>query len=488
MSARVRGVRVAAIGLVVVLVGGCASAPSAAPSDSTPPAFSPTVSFETSIASPSASVGTTPSLTAGGERTCPYVPGATVATMPDDVIHPPTPSPEPTDSPPPPSEVSAATTKRQLGVLAALAKAVTDKYVDPAFNGKDWPAIESRYRTLVAAGLSDDDFYVAMKLLVAELGDDHSQFQSPADVAESDAELSGHNDYVGIGVSVVPFLETRSAVVLFTFPGSPAERAGLAPHDRILDIDGQPVFDAADLPTVSRMRGPAGTQVTLTVDSPAQPAHDIVITRAKVNGALPVESCLIAATRVGYIFLPSLFDETFPDQVRSALRAMSADGPLAGLVIDNRMDSGGSSAVLDPILGLFVSGTVGTFQSRTASRPFVVTGQDVGGSQTVPLVVLVGRDTVSFGEIMSGILQASGRAVVIGQTSLGNVETLTAFTFDDGSRAWIARETFVPAHAKYGPWEDTGIEPDVSAPARWDLFTEGNDPALSAALQALGVH
>jgi hypothetical protein len=70
----------------------------------------------------------------------------------------------------------------------------------------------------------------------------------------------------------------------------------------------------------------------------------------------------------------------------------------------------------------------------------------------------------------------------------GNVETLTGFDFTDGSRAWIAKETFVPDNARYGPWEDTGIEPDVSAPTRWDLFTEANDPALAAALQALGGH
>jgi carboxyl-terminal processing protease len=327
-----------------------------------------------------------------------------------------------------------------------------------------------------------------MELLVAELGDDHSQFQSPADVKAADAELSGHNDYVGIGVDVLPVPEARAAIVILTFPGGPAAQAGLEPHDAILDIDGSSVFDANGTPNVSRMRGPAGTPVTITVQRLGGAAHDITLTRAKVSGALPVESCVIPGTKVGYILLPSLFDETFPDQVRSALRAMTADGPLAGLVLDNRMNAGGSSDVLDPILGLFVSGRVGTFQSRTASRPFDVSPEDVGGSQTVPLAVLVGRDTVSFGEIMSGILQASGRAVVIGQTSLGNVETLSGFNFSDGSRAWIARETFIPTNAKYGPWEDTGIEPDVTAPVRWDLFSEANDPALAAALQQFGIH
>jgi carboxyl-terminal processing protease len=383
--------------------------------------------------------------------------------------------------------VDAATTHGHLAVLDALAKAVTDKYVDPNFNGRDWPAIVARYRALVAAGLSDDDFYQAMELLVEEIGDDHSQFQSPTAVQEAEAELAGHNDFVGIGVSVLPIPETRRATVLLTFPGSPAEQAGLEPHDSILAIDGIPVYDASGASTIARIRGLAGSTVTITVQRPGDPAHDLTLTRARVEGATPIESCLIPGTRVGYLLLPSLFDQTFPTQVRAALRAMSAAGPLTGLIIDNRLNIGGSSDVLEPILGLFVDGDVGSFQSRTKSRPLDISGVDIGGSQHVPLVVLVGPGTVSFGEIMSGILQAQGRAVVVGQTSFGNVETLTAFDFTDGSRAWIARERFVPTGASYGPWEDTGIRPDIVAPTRWDLFTEADDPALAAALKALGV-
>jgi carboxyl-terminal processing protease len=388
---------------------------------------------------------------------------------------------------PPSSTIDAATTKRQLGTLDKLAKVVTDKYVDPAFNGHDWRAIVARYRAAVAAGMTDDDFYRAMRLLVGELGDDHSTFQSPAEVRETDRELAGQNDYVGIGVSVLPIVASARAVVILTLPGSPAAAAGLAPHDTILDIDGQPVFDASGASTLPRLRGPVGSSVTLTVQRVGEPAHDITLTRARVQGALPIGSCVVPGTRVGYLFLPSLFDETFPAQVGTALRRMTAAGPLSGLVIDNRLNDGGSSLVLVPLLSLFVSGEVGTFRSRAGTRHLDISGQDVGGSQHVPLAVLVGRDTVSFGEIMSGILQASGRAVVVGEASLGNVETLSRFDFADGSRAWIARETFVPAHARYGPWEDTGIEPDVVAPARWDLFTEADDPGLAAALTALGV-
>jgi C-terminal processing protease CtpA/Prc len=109
--------------------------------------------------------------------------------------------------------------------------------------------------------------------------------------------------------------------------------------------------------------------------------------------------------------------------------------------------------------------------------------EDVGGSQTVPLVV--GGPNVSYGEIMSGVLRVAGRAQIVGEATLGNVEQLRAYDFEDGSRAWIASATFEPLNQSNGVWEETGIIPDVAVPTRWDLFTEANDPALAAALEIL---
>jgi len=103
------------------------------------------------------------------------------------------------------------------------------------------------------------------------------------------------------------------------------------------------------------------------------------------------------------------------------------------------------------------------------------------------LVVLVGQDTVSYGEILSGLLQ-SDRATVMGTTSLGDVETQWPYTFDDDSRVWLSHELFQPPGMPVGIWEETGIIPDVPAPSRWDLFSEATDPGLAAAVEWLQSH
>jgi C-terminal peptidase prc len=333
------------------------------------------------------------------------------------------------------------------------------------------------------AGLDTEAFYTDMADMVDELGDNHSYFESPAEVAQSEAELSGTTEYVGIGVSVLPELDSNTLSVIAVYPDSPADHAGLKPHDRILAIDGLPLVENGES-RLYLVRGPACSALRLTVQSPNQGPRDILLLRHKIQGDLPVDVRTIPTTdssKVGYIMLPSFFDESIPGQVARALQAF---GRLDGLILDNRENTGGTSDILEAVLGYFASGTLGQFKSRTASRPLQIKANPIENSQTVPLVVLVGTDTVSFGEIFSGVLKDSGRAKIVGQTTTGNVEILHGYDFDDGSRLWIAEETFDPA-VSHANWEATGIVPDVQAYAPWDTFTFETDPSVQAALSLL---
>jgi carboxyl-terminal processing protease len=204
--------------------------------------------------------------------------------------------------------------------------------------------------------------------------------------------------------------------------------------------------------------------VTLTVQRPGEAPRDVTLTRRRVAGFLPIDYCLVPGTRIGYILLPTFLDETIADQTRAALQAMA---PLDGLVLDNRMNGGGLGSVTQEVLSLFTSGLQGYFVTREGRDPLDLLPEDIGGSQTVPLVVLVGVDTVSYGEILSGVLRLRGRAPIVGAPTLGNVEQLRRYDFEDGSRAWIASAAFEPLGQSSGIWENTGITPDVLVPTRW---------------------
>ena len=121
--------------------------------------------------------------------------------------------------------------------------------------------------------------------------------------------------------------------------------------------------------------------------------------------------------------------------------------------------------------------------TRDDKEALVVDGRNIAGSQQVPLVVLVGDGTASYGEIFSGILKDTQRAYLIGKTTAGNVEILYVYDFSDGSRAWIAHDRFQALNHPDQNWEETGIIPNLTVDSNWDQVTLQTDPAITAALE-----
>jgi len=211
----------------------------------------------------------------------------------------------------------------------------------------------------------------------------------------------------------------------------------------------------------------------------------VVLVRSPIEGGPPIDAHLVSTTdgsRIGYVFIPSFLDETLPLQVEQALKDF---GDLDGLILDLRWNGGGTSTVFYPILSFFTGGKLGEFVSRTDSRSFDIKANPINNSQTAPLVVMVSEDTVSFGEIFAGVLRDARGAKITGQTSLGNVEILHEYDFEDGSAMWIAAETFDSAFSN-DDWEQTGIVTDIEAYAPWDTFYFDTDPSIAAALELLG--
>ncbi len=399
--------------------------------------------------------------------------GVPVATISPDVLSEPS-----TDE----SQIVDISKAEQLQILKKLGDIVSGVYVYPDFNGLDWNATVADTREKIQAGIDTEAFYMEMQNIITELNDEHSFFLSPMEAQLSDSELKGDNEFVGVGIYGQVDFNSGRFIVISTFPGSPADYAGIQPHDSILKVDGRTIQDDG---LGNPLRGPQCSVVMLTVQSPDGETRDVMLYRELIEGSLYIDYRLVPTTdgsKIGYIFIPTFFDETIPQQIKDALNDM---GQLDGLILDLRLNGGGSSSVVYPILSYFTSGRLGQFVSRNSSRPLTVDPDPVQNSQTVPLVLIVSEDTVSFGEVFAGILQDSGRAKVTGQTSLGNVEVLHGFDFEDGSQVWIAAERFHSAFSDVN-WEDTGIIPDVPAFQPWETFTFNTDPSVLAAVKMLG--
>ena len=384
------------------------------------------------------------------------------------------------------SSAEAASTS-QLDVFEELWRVVDRDYLYADFNGLDWEAVHSEYREKIESGLTDEDFYLSMIEMITSLGDDHSTFLTPDEVAEEDAHYKGENDFVGFGVLLSAIPEKNSAVILVTFDESPAAKVGLQPRDSIIAIDGQPILNEAGLLT-DLLLGPNGSTSMLIVQSPGEAPREVSITRRQVTGSLPVPYSIISTPegkRVGYILLVSFTDISIESKI-AGIMGIFYNNDVEAVIIDNRMNEGGADTVLRKVLSYFTEGTLGYFINRNGRVPLHINKPNyVLNSGQIPLVVLIGPNTVSFGEIFSGILKDTQRAYLIGEQTNGNIEILWGYNFKDGSRAWIAHDTFRPINHPDHDWEQIGIIPDLTVPVAWDEYSIKDDPAVQAALKYL---
>jgi carboxyl-terminal processing protease len=464
---------VTALILLAVLVSGCAQATAL-------PATAPAVQVVPTQTSTAATAET------DGVRPCPYVPGQSVALqITPEMFHTPVPTLLPTAIPFKSTPVEADTTAKQIALYNKIWNLVNDRYVYRDFHGVDWPATGKRYEALIRQGLSMEDFYRAMNEMIDQLGDDHTHLESPDQVKAMDLIRMGKADFVGIGALANTGEENGQPVILLVsiIPGSPAENAGLKPHDTITQVDGGPVLDEnGDYRTL----GPENSEVVITVHGPGEPPRTLKLVRQRIENDLTVEFCLVPNTHIGYIAVRNYLNTAYPTQIRAAIRKMSALAPLDGLILDNRSNTGGDGDTEKAILAIFTQGeqgkAVGIGRQDVWNIAFPV---DVAGSQSVPMVVLVDEISASGGEIIPGLLQNSHRAIVVGKQTSGMTDWLEYIPLEDGSQLDLATMSFQPAGGEVGQWEKKGITPDVVIPADWNQYSEANDPMLAKAVELL---
>jgi carboxyl-terminal processing protease len=170
--------------------------------------------------------------------------------------------------------------------------------------------------------------------------------------------------------------------------------------------------------------------------------------------------------------------------IANDLVTISETTQLRGIILDLRVSRSGTGEwPLGEMLTMFGDGELGEFYTRTTTDTVTVEGQDLGGSQTLPLVILVGRDTEGTPEIFAAALQSAGRAVLLGQSTPGAVEGFDEVALPDGSRMFLATSSFRTAGNL--DLAQTGITPDREIDADWDAIQLDTDPVLGAALSLL---
>jgi carboxyl-terminal processing protease len=254
----------------------------------------------------------------------------------------------------------------------------------------------------------------AIRGLLEEL-DPHSSYIPAKELQRVTEDFQG--EFEGIGI----YFEIRDKrlTVVSAIPGTPADRLGLSPGDVITQIEGQSTFGIVNEDVQRQLKGPRGTEVSITV---RRPGLDQELPFRIIREKIPirsVESAFLLGDGDGYIAL-NRFMATSEDEIRSAFEDLRSRG-MRRLILDLRNNSGGYLDQARRIADLFLDGgqTIVSTEGRLAQFNETLRSTDRTTLPPLPLVVLINQGSASASEIVAGAIQDLDRGLVAGQTSFG---------------------------------------------------------------------
>ena len=373
-------------------------------------------------------------------------------------------------------------TQAHLRDFDAAVTALKTFYLNEAKVGKDWQAVAAKNREKIAGGVENAEFLKLLSATVSELKDEDAALLPPEQPVAATAPVTA--TYSGIGVVVgLPEQGKDRILALYVYPDSPADRAGIKAHDSIIKINGDDVTFAEGGQVIARLRGESGSKVILTVRTPGTTEREVTVTRRPVKPVSSTAYNFVPDTNIGYIAPDPLNLRDMKTQIADAMRALLGDRELSGLILDLRVVRGPDFQIND-MLGLFVNGPVANVQRRTVKNKLEITGKSIAGSQDVPMVILVSKQTVGQVEAFAGIMQSVGRARVVGEPTQGKVAVLNTINLpSSGVRVQIPSGEYLSL--KNASWYQKGVQPDKATQKSWEEVTNENDAQLDQAVDLL---
>lgn len=359
---------------------------------------------------------------------------------------------------------------------------VNRSYVDDTFNHKNWWSI--REQAIKEPLKSRDATYGAIQKMLAVLDDPFTRLMKPEQYRSLQVNTSGELTGVGLQIGLDP--QTGVLTVVAPLADSPADKAGLLPRDRILKIDGTATSELTLDEAATRMRGAAGTSVTLSIarnGSEATEEIQLVRDRIALNPVYAELRSTQGSLPVGYIRLAQFSANAVPELTK-AVQNLEQQGADA-YILDLRNNPGGllQSGIETARLWLDAGTIVYTVNRQGIIGSFEASGEPLTRD---PLVVLVNQGTASASEILAGALQDNGRAKLVGEKTFGKGLIQSLFNLSDGSGLAVTVAKYeTPKHTDINK---LGIMPDkivALEPTGGDRIGTETDPQYQAALAIL---
>jgi carboxyl-terminal processing protease len=307
------------------------------------------------------------------------------------------------------------------------------------------------------------------------LGDRHTSYMSPEEFEQANESLEGEYEGIGAWVDITgDYVE-----IISPMKGSPADEVGLQPKDKVIGVNGEDVTGVPGDLVLDRILGPAGTDVTLTIQRGSE-TFEVTITRGNI--VVPTVESEMLEDNLAYIALYT-YGENTTEQLRASLTDLLEQDP-EGLILDLRDNGGGYLNTAIQVVSEFIGEGVVMYEEYGDGETYTYEAIPGGLATEIPLVVLVNGGTASASEITAGAIQDYGRAPLVGTTTYGKGSVQTWIELEDnagGVRVTIARWLTPDGRQISGE----GLEPEYVVEMTQEDYEAGRDPQLDKAIEVL---
>ncbi len=319
-------------------------------------------------------------------------------------------------------------------------------------------------------------FYGSLKGMVSALGDPYTEFMDPQENKDFNEEMSGSFEGVGMEVGIRDDVLT----VISPLEGTPAFRAGIMAGDKILEIDSEITKGMNINEAVSKIRGPKGSEVVLTI---FRENLEEVLEFKIIRDTIIVKSVThnILDDDIHLIKIISFNNDTQKLFLEAVNNIYNSDPK--GLIIDLRNNPGGYLETPVALLGEWIDGEIAVIEKFGDGRVMDYKSSGLNRLTNYPTVVLINGGSASASEIMTGALQYHGKAVIVGEKSYGKGSVQILKPLRDGSALKMTMaEWLTPAGENIN---EKGITPDKEVVLSYDDYKEDRDPQLKSAIDLL---
>lgn len=287
--------------------------------------------------------------------------------------------------------------------------------------------------------------------------DPHSSYLPPENFKDLQDETLG--SFSGIGIEVT--IKNDLLTIVSPIEDTPADKAGLKANDVILEIDGKKTKNVGPYEAIEKLRGPAGSSVTLVIHRAGWEEPKKMTIKREI---IPVQSVKAEFLAPGFVYSRiSKFQSHTGNEFKSKLQQLKNEQQIDGLILDLRNNPGGLLHQAVSVADVFLDkGKIVYTKGRKNDQNTVFSAHASGEKRQYPLVILVNEGSASAAEIVAGAIQAHKRGIIVGTQTFGKGSVQTIIPLPDGAGLRMTTATYYTPDDR--SIQAQGISPDVEVP------------------------